>query len=128
MTQRILIVSLGNVPHNESQKVEGGGLRCWGLAKSLAARGFEVRLCVPDVYLSEVIIVDAGLEVFPYATAQELINQIDRATAVIYPAGAPHISNLCIDNRGPSTILIADAYVPIHVEVASRQFEDKMDK
>jgi glycosyltransferase involved in cell wall biosynthesis len=126
MKHRILIVSLGNVPYNSDQIVEGGGLRCWGLAKSLSKAGHEVRLCIPNSYLPTQINHEANLVIIPYDSPTNLILEITGSSAVIYPAGAPHISNLCIENSRSNTILIADAYVPIHVEVSSRQFEDQM--
>ncbi len=110
------------MPHDPSQIVEGGGLRCWGLAKTLSKCGFEVSLAVPDSYLPKIIHISENLVATPYSSISDLITEIQKATVVIYPAGAPHLSNLCIENRDSSTILIADAYVPIHVEVASRQF------
>jgi glycosyltransferase involved in cell wall biosynthesis len=123
LQQRILIISLGNIPIGENQIVEGGGLRSWGIAKSLSQKSFTVRLLVRDTFLSGEIQVNENLRLVPYFEADQLLGEIKRASVVIYPAGAPHLSSLCVANRGASTILIADAYVPIHVEVAARQFE-----
>ena len=124
--QRVLIIGLGNVPFDGDQIVEGGGLRTWGLANALSSKHLEVRLLIPRSYLASELQVNKFLTIIPYESASELIVELEKASVVIYPAGAPHISNLCIESRDSSTILIADAYVPIHVEVASRQFHDKM--
>lgn len=126
MNHKILIISLGNVPYDANQIVEGGGLRCWGLAKALSESGYLVKLCIPDSYLIEALKISTNLVVVPYESATDLIQELIDSTVVIYPAGAPHLSNLCIENSSPSTILVADAYVPIHVEVASRQFQTQI--
>jgi len=123
---KILIIGLGNVPFDGDQIVEGGGLRTWGLANTLSSKFYQVRLLIPNSYLASEIQINEFLKIIPYQSTSELITEMKKASVVIYPAGAPHLSNLCIENRDSLTILIADAYVPIHVEVASRQFHDKM--
>ena len=123
---RVLIIGLGNVPFDGDQIVEGGGLRTWGLANALSSKRFEVRLLIPSSYLTSEMQVNEFLTIIPFDSATELIVEVKRASVVIYPAGEIHFSNLCVKNRNSLTILIADAYVPIHVEVASRQFHDKM--
>ncbi len=124
---KVLIIGLGNVPFDDVQIVEGGGLRTWGLANALSSKHIEVRLLIPRAYLTLELLVNEFLTIIPYESATELIVEIERASVVVYPAGAPHLSSLCIENRDSLTILIADAYVPIHVEVASRQFHEKME-
>jgi hypothetical protein len=83
-------------------------------------------LLIPSSYITSEVKVSRFLIIIPYSSVEELIIGVKKASAVIYPAGAPHLSNLYITDRDYSIILIADAYVPIHVEVASRQSHDKM--
>lgn len=125
-SHKVLVIGLGNIPLDDNQIVEGGGLRAWGLAYALSTKHFSVRLLIPGAYLTSEKKVNEYLSVIPYGSTTDLASEISKSSVVIYPAGAPHISSLCIANKDSSTILIADAYVPIHVEVASRQFHDKM--
>ena len=121
---KILLVSLGPVPHQPKSIVEGGGLRVWGLANALLNYGHDVKIAIPSAYLETPINYKNGIELIPYRNLEDLQEDIYLTGAVIYPTGAPSIANAILALRTPFTICIGDSYVPIHVEVASRSSKD----
>ena len=46
MKKSCLIISYGPVPTPQYQKIEGGGMRCWGLALGLQQNGYDVTVAV----------------------------------------------------------------------------------
>jgi len=121
---RILLFSLGPVPHLQDSIVEGGGLRVWGLANALATNGHQVTIGIPDHYLKTSIPAVNGILLIPYVNVGDLIEVLTASHVVIYPTGAPTIANDVLNLRSPFTICIGDSYVPIHIEVSARKSED----
>jgi glycosyltransferase involved in cell wall biosynthesis len=122
---KILLISLGPVPHTTNSIVEGGGLRVWGLANALWGSGHEVSIAVSSAYLPAEFVCKNGIKLFPYSRIEDLEQPIVSSAAVVYPTGAPHLANSVLAYRSPFTICIGDSYVPIHVEVAARGSKDK---
>jgi glycosyltransferase involved in cell wall biosynthesis len=121
---KILLFSLGPVPHHQDSIVEGGGLRVWGLANALATNGHQVTIGIPSHYLNASIRTVNGILLIPYVNVRDLIEVLTSSQAVIYPTGAPTIANDVLTLRSQFTICIGDSYVPIHVEVSARTSED----
>ena len=121
---KILLFSLGPVPHHQKSIVEGGGLRVWGLANALASSKHEITVGIPSHYLESPTRTVNGILLIPYERVADLIDVLTSSQAVIYPTGAPTIANDVLNLRSPFTICIGDSYVPIHVEVSARTSED----
>src|SRR3712207_4308550 len=49
-SRNCLVISYGPVPTPEHPIVEGGGLRCWGLAQGLRDNGIDVTVAVHHSY------------------------------------------------------------------------------
>lgn len=121
---KILLLSLGPVPHQQETIVEGGGLRVWGLANAVASAGHLVTIGIPSEYLKSTLHTTNGIVLVPYVKVEDLIEILNSSNAIIYPTGAPIIANDVLNLRSPWTICIGDSYVPIHVEVSARTSED----
>jgi glycosyltransferase involved in cell wall biosynthesis len=113
---KILIVSQGPIPLSSSSVVEGGGVRANALWKGLINLGFSVEIAVPK-WASE----DSNFPGVFYEDSKSLCQIASKYDVVIYNfAAGSQISEFLRDL--PKNILrIADAYVPIHVEVPARR-------
>lgn len=121
---KILLFSLGPVPHLKKSIVEGGGLRVWGLANALLSQSHQITIAIPSHYLKSAVHTKTGISLIPYNQVADLIETLTSSQAVIYPTGAPTIANDVLNLRSKFTICIGDSYVPIHVEVSARTAED----
>ncbi len=123
--KRCLIISQGPVPSPEHTKVEGGGLRCWGLAKGLYANGItEVTVAYHDSYKKEPFTSEyEGIELVTWdnETVGQLLQNYD-TIIVSYCMG--DLSVAVADTINPHQQLILDCYVPIYVEVSARDSDD----
>jgi glycosyltransferase involved in cell wall biosynthesis len=120
---RVLVLSNGPVPHAAHVVVEGGGLRSWGLARGLQAHGIEVTVGV-DAAHGDLETDVNGIRVTSFRRDEALIRLMEHVDAVLvsYCMGA---TTEYVMNQLPSgVLLLGDAYVPIHVEVAAREAED----
>lgn len=118
-----LVISYGPVPTPQYQKIEGGGMRAWGLAKGLQKNGLEVTVGVNNSFpqdLSE----HEGLKIINWSPDEafaELINSYD-AVVVSYCMGSDSV--FIAENINDNVLLVLDAYVPIYVEVSARDADD----
>jgi len=126
--QTITLITIGNLPLRADSIVEGGGLRVWGLANALQQAGFSVQILVPSIYVNSQKEVSLNLIVNPYSDLTDLVSKSADADAVIYPAGAIHVSESILRNANSHQLLIADAYVPMHLEVSARQFVNVIER
>lgn len=121
-----IILSQGPVPTPEHTKVEGGGLRCWGLAQGLVANDPDMKVTVAyhDSYKKEKF-TDAyeGVHITTWDinTLPELIDQYD-TVLVSYCMAALSIKTA--DSIRPDQQLVLDCYVPIYVEASARDTAD----
>lgn len=126
--KKCLVISYGPVPTPEHTKVEGGGLRCWGLAKGLLANGnMDVTVAYHHSYKREKFTeVYEGVKVATWEIngIQELIAEYD-SVLVSYCMG--DISVKIADVVRTDQQLILDCYVPIYVEVSARA-TDNLDR
>ena len=123
---KCLIISNGPVPTPEHTKVEGGGLRCWGLAKGLKANDPELDITVAysEEYKKEKF--TSNFENIKIATWQiseieALVRDFD-TVIVSYCMG--ELSEKTAEAVRTNQQLILDCYVPIYVEVSARNSED----
>ncbi|HYH36492.1 MAG TPA: glycosyltransferase [Candidatus Saccharimonadales bacterium] len=126
---KCLILSQGPVPAPEHTKVEGGGLRCWGLAKGLRANNqdLEITVAYHESYKKEKFTEryeDIDLNTWEINSVDELISAYD-TVIVSYCMG--DLSVKVADTIRPDQQLILDCYVPIYVEVSARD-SDEVDR
>lgn len=126
MSKRCIIFSQGPVPTPEHTKVEGGGLRCWGLAKGILANDPEAHVTVAyhDSYKQEKFtnkFEGINITTWDANTIPELVQQNDSVIVSYCMADLPI---RITDAIGPHQQLILDCYVPIYVEVSARNSDD----
>lgn len=121
---KILIVSQGPVPSSDGTVVEGGGLRAWSIATGLLELGHEVVVAVPKAFSQT---NDSRIQLLPYENPDLLLGELDKFGAVVssYSAG---VTKVLFESETAGILKIADAYVPIHVEVSARDFNDDLDE
>lgn len=121
--KRCLILSDGPVPAPEHTKVEGGGLRCWGLAKGIHANDPNVAVTVAynASYKKELFTDEyegVSIATWDDASIAELVRGYD-SVIVSYCMG--NLSVSVAESVTPEQQLILDCYVPIYVEMSARR-------
>lgn len=119
---RVLVISYGPPPVPGVTAVEGGGLRCWGLARGLvtADPSLAVTLAIPDWY---------DLPLPPMHDGVRLVRWSREAIAGLVADYDTVIVSYCLGDDSvriaaavrPHQMLVLDAYVPIHVEMCARR-------
>ena len=119
-----LIVSFGPVPTPKYQKIEGGGMRCWGLALGLKSKGYDVTIAVNDNFPLDVD-SSQGIHLTNWREDEKFIEMINTYDSLIinYSMGGP--MTFIVDNVSDHVNLILDCYVPIYIEVSARDSVDK---
>ncbi|MCU1673257.1 MAG: hypothetical protein JWN77_1370, partial [Frankiales bacterium] len=120
---RLLVLSNGPVPYGPRVVVEGGGLRCWGLARGLQAHGHEVTVGV-DAAFGDLELVAEGLRVTSFRRDEALIRLMEHMDAVIVSYCMGGTTEYVVSHLPDGVLLVGDAYVPIHVEVSARDATD----
>ena len=123
---RVLVISYGPPPVPGVAAVEGGGLRCWGLARGLvtADPSLAVMLAIPDWY---------DLPLPPTHDGVRLVRWSREAIAGLVADYDMVIVSYCLGDDSvriaeavrPHQMLVLDAYVPIHVEMCARRSANK---
>jgi glycosyltransferase involved in cell wall biosynthesis len=126
MKKSCIILSQGPVPTPEHTKVEGGGLRCWGLARGLRLNNSDLDITVAyhDSYKKEQFTQEhEGIRIATWTIEQvpDLIAAYD-TVLVSYCMG--ELSVAVADAIRPDQQLVLDCYVPIYVEVSARDTDD----
>lgn len=121
---KILIVSQGPVPSSDGTVIEGGGLRSWSMASGLSELGHKVVVAVPKAFDKT---NDSRIQLLPYENSEALLSELGQFDAVVssYSAG---VTDVLFKSAPAGVLKIADAYVPIHVEVSARDFDDDLDE
>lgn len=125
-SRKCLILSNGPVPTPEHKAVEGGGLRCWGLAKGIKQNepGIEVTVAYHQGHQNKdftALYESILLTTWTNETVHELIKDFD-TIVVSYCMG--DLSVIVANNIRPDQQLVLDCYVPIYVEVSARGSKD----
>ena len=122
--KKTLILSDGPVPMPGISKVEGGGLRSWGLAKGLVANNMD--LAVTVAFNEEYAPKESantefeGVSISTWAmdSLGKLLSGFD-TVIVSYCMGG--LSVAVASAIRPDQQLVLDCYVPIYVEVSARE-------
>ena len=123
ISKKILILSDGPVPSPEHEKVEGGGLRCWGLARGMKINNdqLDITIAYNENYKKPKTFVDSyesiQLRVWNMDTLAELLVEFD-TIIVSYCMGQLSVSVASLIRTDQQLVL--DCYVPIYVEVSAR--------
>jgi glycosyltransferase involved in cell wall biosynthesis len=120
---KILVVSNGPVPGADDDVVEGGGLRCWGLALGLREHGHDVTVATNAVYGNSAGVV-RGVRIVPYTLNPAFARLVHGSDAVVVSYCMGQVTDFVVHALSSTTLLIGDAYVPIHVEIAAREATD----
>ncbi|HSW70359.1 MAG TPA: glycosyltransferase [Gammaproteobacteria bacterium] len=120
----ILILSYGPVPTPEYQKIEGGGMRCWGLAQGLRKNGANVTVGVNEGFPQKNPEHD-GIKLINWHLNDAFKSVLNAYDAVVVSYCMGDLSMFVADYILPETLLILDAYVPIYIEVSARNSDDK---
>lgn len=121
-----LILSDGPVPAPEHDVVEGGGLRCWGLAKGIAANNTEIKITVAynDTRKKEKFTSRyEGIDISTWCL-EGLSDIISRYDTVIVSYCMGELTQRAVDAMRPDQQLILDCYVPIYVEASARESDN----
>lgn len=123
---KCLVLSYGPVPTPEHDKVEGGGLRCWGLAKGLRANNADLDIVVAynDSYKKDKHTSSyegIGITTWTLETLPQLISEYD-TVIVSYCMG--DLSRVAARSVNTDQQLVLDCYVPIYVEISARQSDN----
>lgn len=128
--KRVLIFSDGPVPTPEHTKVEGGGLRSWGLAQGIRQNNKEIQITVAynDIYKKDTF-TDSyeGVSVKTW-TEQGLKSLVEQYDTIIVSYCMGNLSVSVVDVIGKDKQLILDCYVPIYVEMSARKSENLADE
>ncbi len=121
-----IVFSYGPVPTPEQDKVEGGGLRCWGLAKGLRSQNDELDITVAyhESYRKESNTEEfEGIKIATWTndSLEKLMQGFD-TVIVSYCMG--DLSVTIANTIHADQQLVLDCYVPIYVEISARGSED----
>jgi glycosyltransferase involved in cell wall biosynthesis len=124
--KRLLIISMGPFPTPEHPEVEGGGLRCWGLACGLRGNSPELEITLSFLDVFKKPDHTAFYQGFPITTwnSGQLAEQVADYDAVLVSYCMGDASVRVADSLRPDQQLILDCYVPIYVEVSARDSSD----
>jgi len=114
-----LIITYGPVPTEQCTRVEGGGMRAWGLAKGLSANGTRVTVAVNESFPQDADSCE-GVLLTNWTLDSNFIDLINSYDMVImsYCMGDPSV--FVARHISPQICLVLDLYVPIYVEVSAR--------
>lgn len=120
--KRCIIFSYGPVPAPEHDKVEGGGLRCWGLAKGLRAQSGELDITVAYHESYKKNKPTSEFESINITTWNEnsIATSIQDFDTVIVSYCMGDLSVGIANSIKANQQLVLDCYVPIYVEISAR--------
>lgn len=124
MSKKIVLVSNGPVPTSQYKKIEGGGMRAFGLAQGLLAHGHDVTVAIRDTY-PQLEKAENGIKLINWAPGRHLHEIIKSFDVVIISYSTGGIASAVADQISDDKLFILDCYVPIYIEVSARASEDK---
>lgn len=126
-SKNCLIISYGPVPTEKYTKIEGGGMRCWGLAQGLYKNGHSVTVAVNNNFPIDENERE-GINLLNWSEDSNFVNIINSFDVIIvnYAMGGP--MSFIVDNIDDNVTLILDCYVPIYIEVSARNSENIVEE
>ena len=122
--KNILIISYGPVPTPDFQKIEGGGMRCWGLATGLHDNGHSVTVSVFQEFVQSYDSYQ-GINLHNWSLNDSFKEYLNSFDVVIVSYSMGDLSMFVADNLSHHITLVLDCYVPIFIEISARDSDDK---
>jgi len=129
--RNILVISFGPPPLKHMQAVEGGGLRCWNLAKGMqeAMPNFDVTLMYPNWYDTDDQPAEYdGVNLARWKDRQDMLEKLPHHEVIVVSYCYGDYSLDIANSMGPTQILVLDCYVPIHVEMCARRSPERLEE
>lgn len=129
--RNILVISFGPPPLKHLQAVEGGGLRCWNLAKGMqvAMPNFDVTLMYPNWYDTDEQPAEYdGVQLARWKDRQDMLDKLPDYEVIVVSYCYGDYSLDIANSMGPTQILVLDCYVPIHVEMCARRSPERLEE
>lgn len=123
-TGNILIISEGPPPIGDTV-AEGGALRAWGLAKGLVHYGFTVTFAYRSTFDMDVSQNTTQDSIKITTWNGRTIGSLLENHKIVVMRYAMGEAKAIADRLKPDHILISDSYIPIAIEVAARNSNDK---
>ncbi len=120
--KKIIVVSEAGPPIGNSV-AEGGSLRAWGIAKSLADLGHSVTFMYRHGYESDPDAKQLGITIVQWKPGAILPAEFTEAEYAIIRHSHAEAHQL-VRKLTVGQKLIVDCYIPIHVEVSARESND----
>lgn len=125
-TRSCIVLSQGPVPTPEHNQVEGGGLRCWGLAKGIKENqpSLSVTVAYHNSYVKEKFTKEyEGINIAVW-DIDELASLVAPYDTVVVSYCMGGLSTKVADVIRPDQQLVLDCNVPIYVEASARYTQD----
>ena len=129
--RNILVISFGPPPLMNMQAVEGGGLRCWNLAKGMqeAMPNFDITLMYPNWYDADEQPAEYdGLKLARWKDRQDMLQKLPDYEVIVVSYCYGDYSLDIANSMGPTQVLVLDCYVPIHVEMCARRSPERLEE
>ena len=129
--RNILVISFGPPPLKHMQAVEGGGLRCWNLAKGMqeAMPNFDVTLMYPNWYDADEQPAEYdGVKLARWKDRQDMLQKLPDYEVIVVSYCYGDYSLDIANCMGPTQVLVLDCYVPIHVEMCARRSPERLEE
>ena len=129
--RNILVISFGPPPLKHMQAVEGGGLRCWNLAKGMqeAMPNFDVTLIYPNWYDADEQPAEYdGVKLARWKDRQDMLQKLPDYEVIVVSYCYGDYSLDIANSMGPTQVLVLDCYVPIHVEMCARRSPERLEE
>jgi glycosyltransferase involved in cell wall biosynthesis len=123
-SKNILVITYGPVPTPEFQKIEGGGMRCWGIATGLRDNGHNVTVSVFSEFKQN-LETHKGINLHNWSLNDDFKAFINSFDAVVVSYNMGDASMFVADNITDEVTLVLDCYVPIYIEISARNSDDK---
>ena len=129
--RNILVISFGPPPLKHMLAVEGGGLRCWSLAKGMqeAMPNFDVTLMYPNWYDADEQPAEYdGVKLARWKDRQDMLQKLPDYEVIVVSYCYGDYSLDIANSMGPTQVLVLDCYVPIHVEMCARRSPERLEE
>lgn len=125
--KKVLVISNGPVPPQSNYKIEGGGMRSWGLAIGLSSLNYEVTVAVRDNYPIQQKPKNDHIKLVNWSPGPKLGSLANEFDIVIISYSTGATAAYLAREINDHVTFILDCYVPIYIEVSARKSEKLAD-
>ncbi len=126
-SKNILVITYGPVPTPEFQKIEGGGMRCWGLATGLRDNGHNVTVSVFAEF-RQTLEIHEGIKLHNWSLNDNFKAYMNSFDAVVISYSMGDASIFVANHLSHHITLVLDCYVPIYIEISARDSANKAEE